>query len=94
MQEVAFTLANGLAYLEALRDAGLIMEQRAARFSFFFAAHNDFFEEVAKFRAARRLWARLLQGAIRRKRLRCAVTAFSHPDRRFHADRAASRKTI
>jgi methylmalonyl-CoA mutase N-terminal domain/subunit len=61
VQEVTFTLANGLAYLEALRDAGLDGERSAARFSFFFAAHNDFFEEVAKFRAARRLWARLLE---------------------------------
>ena len=60
VQEVAFTLANGLAYLGALRNAGLDSERGAARFSFFFAAHNDFFEEVAKFRAARRLWARLL----------------------------------
>jgi methylmalonyl-CoA mutase, N-terminal domain len=61
VQEVAFTLANGRAYLEALRDAGLDLERSASRFSFFFAAHNDFFEEVAKFRAARRLWARLLR---------------------------------
>ena len=61
VQEVGFTLANGRAYLEALRDAGLDLERSAARFSFFFAAHNDFFEEVAKFRAARRLWARLLR---------------------------------
>jgi methylmalonyl-CoA mutase N-terminal domain/subunit len=61
VQEVAFSLANGRAYLEALRAAGLDLAQSAARFSFFFAAHNDFFEEVAKFRAARRLWARLLK---------------------------------
>jgi methylmalonyl-CoA mutase, N-terminal domain len=61
VQEVAFTLANGRAYLEALRDAGLDLERSSGRFSFFFAAHNDFFEEVAKFRAARRLWARLLR---------------------------------
>ena len=60
-QEVAFSLANGRAYLEALGGAGLDIEQSAMRFSFFFAAHNDFFEEVAKFRAARRLWARLLR---------------------------------
>ncbi len=62
VQELAFTLANGCAYLSALGDAGL--DYRAGgepRFSFFFAAHNDFFEEVAKFRAARRLWARLLE---------------------------------
>jgi methylmalonyl-CoA mutase, N-terminal domain len=61
VQEVAFTLANACAYLQALRDSGLDIEQSASRFSFFFAAHNDFFEEVAKFRAARRLWAKLLR---------------------------------
>jgi methylmalonyl-CoA mutase, N-terminal domain len=61
VQEIAFTLANGCAYLAALANAGLDSEQAASRFSFFFAAHNDFFEEVAKFRAARRLWARVLE---------------------------------
>jgi len=61
VQEVAFTLAHARAYLQALRDAGVNVERSASRFSFFFAAHNDFFEEVAKFRAGRRLWARLLQ---------------------------------
>src|ERR1700691_4832599 len=61
VQEVAFTLANGCAYLEALRAAGLDVNKAAQRFSFFFSAHNDFFEEVAKFRAARRVWARLLR---------------------------------
>jgi methylmalonyl-CoA mutase, N-terminal domain len=61
VQEIAFTLANACAYLAALANAGLDSEQAAARFSFFFAAHNDFFEEVAKFRAARRLWARVLE---------------------------------
>jgi methylmalonyl-CoA mutase, N-terminal domain len=61
VQEVAFTLANACAYLQALLDAGLHLARSASRFSFFFAAHNDFFEEVAKFRAARRLWARLLR---------------------------------
>jgi methylmalonyl-CoA mutase N-terminal domain/subunit len=61
VQEVAFTLANACAYLRALGDAGLDLGQSASRFSFFFAAHNDFFEEAAKFRAARRLWARLLR---------------------------------
>jgi methylmalonyl-CoA mutase N-terminal domain/subunit len=61
VQEVAFTLANGCAYLKALGEAGLDVERAAGCFSFFFAAHNDFFEEVAKFRAARRLWARLLE---------------------------------
>ena len=60
-QEVAFALGNARAYLDALREAGLDIDQSAPRFSFFFAAHNNFFEEVAKFRAARRLWARLMQ---------------------------------
>jgi len=60
IQEVAFTLANGLAYLDAARSAGLEVARLAPRISFFFNAHNNFLEEIAKFRAARRLWARLL----------------------------------
>jgi methylmalonyl-CoA mutase N-terminal domain/subunit len=64
-QEVAFTLADGLAYVEGALAAGLRIEEFAPRFSFFFAAHNDFFEEIAKFRAARRLWARLMRERYR-----------------------------
>jgi methylmalonyl-CoA mutase N-terminal domain/subunit len=60
-QEVAFTLANGLEYVQRALAAGVGLEDFAPRISFFFAAHNDFFEEVAKFRAARRLWARLMR---------------------------------
>lgn len=60
-QEIAFTLANGLAYLLAAQQMGLSPDQVAPRISFFFAAHGHFFEEVAKFRAARRLWARLMR---------------------------------
>jgi len=60
-QEVAFTLANGLAYVEGVLAAGVPLDDFAPRLSFFFAAHNDLFEEVAKFRAARRLWARLMK---------------------------------
>jgi len=60
-QEIAFTLANGVAYLEAARAAGLSVDKLAPRISFFFNAHNLFLEEVGKFRAARRLWARLLR---------------------------------
>jgi methylmalonyl-CoA mutase N-terminal domain/subunit len=60
-QEIAFTLANGLAYVEAARAAGLTIDQVAPRMSFFFAAHSNLFEEVAKFRAARRLWATLIR---------------------------------
>ena len=60
-QEVAFTFANGLEYVARARAAGLDVESFAPRLSFFFAAHNDLFEEVAKFRAARRLWATLMR---------------------------------
>jgi methylmalonyl-CoA mutase N-terminal domain/subunit len=60
VQEVAFTLADGLAYVQAAIDAGLQVDAFGERLSFFFASHNNLLEEVAKFRAARRLWARLL----------------------------------
>ena len=60
-QEVAFTLANGLEYVRRALDRGIALEAFAPRISFFFAAHNDLFEEVAKFRAARRLWARIMR---------------------------------
>jgi methylmalonyl-CoA mutase N-terminal domain/subunit len=60
-QEVAFTFANGIEYVERALAAGVALEDFAPRLSFFFAAHSDFFEEVAKFRAARRLWARLMR---------------------------------
>ncbi|HEX6068741.1 MAG TPA: methylmalonyl-CoA mutase family protein, partial [Longimicrobiaceae bacterium] len=60
-QEIAFTFANGLEYVRRARAAGLDIEDFAPRLSFFFAAHNDLFEEVAKFRGARRLWARLMR---------------------------------
>jgi methylmalonyl-CoA mutase N-terminal domain/subunit len=59
VEEIAFTLANAKAYLSAARDAGLPIDAVAPRISFFWNAHNDFFEEVAKFRAARALWARV-----------------------------------
>jgi methylmalonyl-CoA mutase N-terminal domain/subunit len=60
VQEVAFTLANGIAYVRAALDAGLEIDAFAPRLSFFFACHMNVFEEVAKFRAARRLWARIM----------------------------------
>jgi methylmalonyl-CoA mutase, N-terminal domain len=60
-QEVAFTLADGIAYVKAAVEAGLAVDDFAPRLSFFFNAHNDLFEEVAKFRAARRLWARIMR---------------------------------
>jgi methylmalonyl-CoA mutase N-terminal domain/subunit len=61
VQELAFTLANGIAYCSAAVDAGLSPDEFGARLSFFFNAHNHFFQEVAKFRAARRLWARIMR---------------------------------
>jgi methylmalonyl-CoA mutase, N-terminal domain len=59
VEEIAFTLSNGKAYLRAARDAGMVLDDVAPRVSFFWNAHNDFFEEVAKFRAARYLWAHI-----------------------------------
>jgi methylmalonyl-CoA mutase N-terminal domain/subunit len=61
VQELAFTLANGIAYCNAAVEAGLSPDEFGAHLSFFFNAHNDFFQEVAKFRAARRLWARIMR---------------------------------
>jgi len=61
VQEMAFTLADGLAYIDAALERGLTIDEFAPRLSFFFDVHNDFFEEIAKFRAARRLWARLMR---------------------------------
>ncbi len=60
-QEIAFTLANGVAYVQAAIDAGLEVDEFAGRLSFFFSCHNLFLEEIAKFRAARRLWARIMK---------------------------------
>jgi methylmalonyl-CoA mutase N-terminal domain/subunit len=61
VQEVAFTLSNGIAYIEAALKAGLSVDDFAPQLSFFFNAHNNFLEEVAKFRAARRLWAKIMR---------------------------------
>jgi len=61
VQEVAFTLANGIAYVEAAIDAGLKVDEFGPRLSFFFNSHLDFLEEIAKFRAARRLWAKIMK---------------------------------
>jgi methylmalonyl-CoA mutase N-terminal domain/subunit len=61
VQEVAFTLANGIAYVQAALDAGLKVDEFAPQISFFFNAHNQFLEEVAKYRAARRLWAQIMR---------------------------------
>src|SRR5690625_1964875 len=61
VQEAAFTIANGMAYVEAALDAGLSVDSFAPRLAFFFNAHNNFFEEIAKFRAARRVWAKIMK---------------------------------
>ncbi|SDO47475.1 methylmalonyl-CoA mutase [Halobacillus sp. SY10] len=61
VQEVAFTIANGMAYVDAAIEAGLEVDQFAPRLAFFFNAHNQFFEEAAKFRAARRMWAKIMK---------------------------------
>jgi methylmalonyl-CoA mutase N-terminal domain/subunit len=86
-QELAFTLANGFAYVEAAVAAGLPVDEFAPRLSFFFNAHLDFFEEIAKYRAARRIWARWLReryGAVSERSLQlrfhtqtagCSLTA-------------------
>jgi len=63
VQEIAFTFANALEYVRGARSAGLAIDDFAPRISFFFAAYTNLFEEIAKFRAARRLWARLMKGA-------------------------------
>jgi methylmalonyl-CoA mutase N-terminal domain/subunit len=76
VQEIAFTLANGIAYVRAALDAGLAVDDFAPRLSFFFACHMDFFEEVAKFRAARRMWARIMTERFGAKDPRSAMLRF------------------
>src|SRR5436305_5984002 len=83
VQEVAFTLANGVAYVQAALDAGLNVDEFAPRLSFFFACHNNFLEEVAKFRAARRMWARLMRERVGAKNPRSLML-------RFHTQTAGS----
>jgi len=75
-QEVAFTLANGIAYVETAVKAGLDIDKFAGRISFFFDSHNDLFEEVAKFRAARRLWARIMKERFEAKDPRSMMLRF------------------
>ena len=67
VQELAFTLADGIAYVESALERGLKVDDFAPRFSFFFAAHNNFLEEIAKFRAARRLWAKIMKERFKAK---------------------------
>ena len=75
-QEVAFTLADGIAYVQAALDAGLEVDAFARRLAFFFNAHNGFLEEVAKFRAARRLWARIMKDRFGAKSARSMALRF------------------
>jgi len=76
VQEVAFTFANAIAYVQAAIDRGLDLEKFAGRLSFFFAAHNNFLEEVAKFRAARRLWAKIMRERFGAKNLNSCMLRF------------------
>ena len=85
-QELAFTLANGIAYCEAAVAAGLSPDAFGARLSFFFNAHNDFFQEVAKFRAARTLWAQIMRD-------RFGATTAQAQALRFHAQTGGSTLT-
>jgi len=86
IQEVAFTLADGIAYVHAALDAGLSVDDFAPQLSFFFNAHNDLLEEIAKFRAARRLWARIMRDRFHAKDERSLLL-------RFHAQTAGSSLT-
>jgi len=86
VQEVAFTLADGIAYVEAALEAGLDVNEFGTQLSFFFNVHNHFLEEIAKFRAARRLWARIMRD-------RFQVTAPRAQMLRFHAQTAGSTLT-
>ena len=76
VQEVAFTLADGIAYVEAALDAGLAVDEFGPRLSFFFNAHLDFLEEIAKFRAARRLWATIMRDKFKARDPRSKMMRF------------------
>jgi methylmalonyl-CoA mutase N-terminal domain/subunit len=86
VQEVAFTLADGITYVEAALAAGLEVDKFAPRVSFFFNAHNNLLEEIAKFRAARRLWARIMRDRFKAKDPRSMML-------RFHTQTAGSSLT-
>jgi len=86
VQEVAFTLGNGIAYVQAAINAGLDIDKFAPRLSFFFNAHSNFLEEVAKFRAARRMWARIMREQFKAKNPRSWML-------RFHTQTAGSSLT-
>ena len=89
-QELAFTLRDGMEYVQAGVDAGLDVDRFAPRMSFFFNAHSDFFEEIAKYRAARRIWARVMRDRFGATRRAIAEAALPQPDRRRVAHRAAA----
>lgn len=76
VQEIAFTFANAIAYVQAAIERGLDLDKFAGRLSFFFAAHNNFFEEIAKFRAARRLWAKIMRERFGAKNLASCMLRF------------------
>jgi methylmalonyl-CoA mutase N-terminal domain/subunit len=76
VQELAFTLADGMTYVEAALRAGLSIDSFASRLSFFFGVHNDFLEEIAKFRAARRMWARIMRERFQAKDPRSCMLRF------------------
>ena len=86
VQEVAFTLANGIAYVQAAIDAGLAIDDFAPQLSFFFNSHNEFLTQIAKFRAARRLWARTMRDRFHARDPRSMML-------RFHAQTAGSSLT-
>ena len=89
-QELAFTLADGLTYVQWCVDRGMDVDDFAPRLSYFFNAHNDFFEEIAKYRAARSIWARELKGAVRGEERQVAVAQVPHADGGLLADGAAA----
>jgi len=76
VQEIAFTLANGIAYVQAMIERGLPIDSFGPRLSFFFACHNDFFEEIAKFRAARRMWAKIMKERFKARNPRSMLLRF------------------
>ena len=86
VQEVAFTLADGITYVEAALEAGLAIDDFAPRISFFFNAHNNLLEEIAKYRAARRLWARIMRDRFKARDPRSLML-------RFHTQTAGSSLT-
>ena len=89
-QELAFTLLDGTEYVRWAIERGLDVDDFAPRLSFFFNAHNDFFEEIAKYRAARRIWARQMRETFRRQGSAQLADALSHADGRCQLDRAAA----